>query len=107
MSATSSATSGGMSASSRAPATARAGTVGAPLLPPGRLGHAALPFLAPIMYSPSTSSLASAAGMTTANLPRYITAIAIRQREHLVELGADTSRIALPCVARLDAAARE
>ena len=39
------------------------------------------------MYSPSDSSLASAAGTTVANLPRYITATRSDKREDFVELG--------------------
>ena len=61
----------------------------------GSYAQAALPFLVPIMYSPRASSLASAAGITTANLPRYITAI--RSESASTSLSsALTRRIALP-----------
>src|SRR5207244_13544376 len=60
-----------------------------------RRGHAAVPFFVPIMYSPRTSSLASGAGITTAHLPRYITAMR-SERASTSLSSALTSRIALP-----------
>ena len=53
--------------------------------------------VAPVMYGPSTSSLAAARGSTATNFPPYITAMR-SESARISASSADTSRIALPAL---------